>query len=353
MIFRQLFDTETSTYTYLLADKSEAVLIDCVFEQHLRDLALIRELDLKLLFTLETHVHADHVTGGWLMKQVLDSRIALSADSGAKCVDLALKHGDVITFGDISLEVRSTPGHTNGCLSFVMADKRMVFSGDALLIRGAGRTDFQEGSAESLYKSIHEQIYSLPDECLIYPAHDYSGRTVTTVAEEKAYNPRLGENVREQDFKGYMENLGLPHPKQLDIAVPANLRCGQPEGDQNMPHFPEWGPVIRTFAGVWQVEAEWVYQHIDSVRVIDVRENAEVEASLMGKIEGSTVLPLSELRERSDEVENDLPVICVCPAGARSAIAAGIFEKAGISKVANLRGGLLAWRSLGLPINNE
>jgi sulfur dioxygenase len=225
LIFRQLFDAETSTFTYLLGCEAtrQAVLLDCVFEQHLRDVALVRELGLDLALTLETHVHADHVTGGWLMKQAVGSRIALSADAGAVGADVLLRHGDVVDFGRERLGVRATPGHTNGCLSFVLADESMAFTGDSLLIRGAGRTDFQQGSAATLYRSVHEQLYSLPDDCLLYPAHDYNGRGVTTVAEEKAYNPRLGAGVREQDFQGYMDNLGLPHPKKLDIAVPANL----------------------------------------------------------------------------------------------------------------------------------
>ena len=186
MIFRQLFDTETSTFSYLLADEGsrKAVLIDCVFEQHLRDLALVRELELDLLFTLETHVHADHVTGGWLMKQALGSRIALSADAGAEGLDCPLRDGDVVEFGATTLEVRATPGHTDGCLSYLLADHSVVFTGDSLMIRGAGRTDFQQGSAVTLYRSVHDQLYSLPDACLIYPGHDYSGRTVTGVAEE-------------------------------------------------------------------------------------------------------------------------------------------------------------------------
>lgn len=353
MIFRQLYDSETSTFSYLLGDETtrQAVLIDSVFEQHLRDLALIRELGLELVSTLETHVHADHVTGAWLMKEALGSRIALSADAGAEGADVLLHHGDVVAFGKLSLGVRATPGHTNGCLSFVLPDESMAFSGDALLIRAAGRTDFQQGSAVTLYRSVHEQLFSLPDACLIYPAHDYSGRCVTSVAEERAFNPRLGEGVREQDFQGYMDNLGLPHPKKLDIAVPANLRCGRPDEAVTAPHAPAWGPVIRTFAGVWQIEPEWVYRHLGELFVLDVREHEEVAASPMGRVAGSLVIPLSQLRDRCDDVPRDRPVVCVCPAGARSAVAAGILEKAGVPEVANLRGGLLAWRSLGLPVD--
>ena len=352
MIFRQLFDGESSTLSYLLADERtrEAVLIDSVFEQHLRDLALIRELGLNLRYTLETHVHADHVTGAWLFKQALGSEIAVAAAGGAKGVDRELAAGDVIRVGSIALEVRATPGHTDGCVSYVVDDERMAFTGDALLIRGAGRTDFQQGSPGTLYHSVREQIFSLPGDYLLYPGHDYSGRLVTAVAEERAHNPRLGDGVREQDFVGYMNNLGLPHPKQMAAAVPANLQCGRPEDPDSAPHEPAWGPVIRTYAGVWQIEPEWVYHHAAELHFVDVRERAEISASPMGLLPRSLVIPLAELRDHIDEVPRDRPVVCICPAGARSAIAAGILEKAGIHEVANLRGGLLAWRAAGFPV---
>jgi len=355
MIFRQLFDAESSTFSYLLADPEtrEALLIDCVFEQHLRDLALLRELGLTLRLTLETHVHADHVTGAWLMKRALGSEIGVAAAADVDGADRGLVHGDVLEVGGLRIEVRATPGHTDGCLSYVLPERRMALTGDALLIRGAGRTDFQQGSAATLFRSVREQILSLPPDFLLYPAHDYSGRCVTTVAEERAHNPRLGDGVREQDFVGYMENLGLPHPAKLDRAVPANLQCGRPDDPESAPHAPDWGPVIRTFAGVWQIEAEWVHRHAGEVAVVDVREQVEVDASPMGRLPGSVVIPLSQLRERSDEVERDRPVICVCPAGARSAIAAGLLEKAGVAKVANLRGGILAWRAAGLPVETS
>ena len=165
MLFRQLFDQGSSTYSYLLADSlsRDAVLIDPVFEQHSRDLALLRELELTLRFTLDTHCHADHVTGAWLMKRALGSRIALAAAYGAENVDLPLRHGDQVAFGAESLWVRATPGHTAGCLSFVSPDQRLAFTGDALLVRGAGRTDFQQGSAQRLFHSIREQLFTYCD----------------------------------------------------------------------------------------------------------------------------------------------------------------------------------------------
>ncbi len=355
LIFRQLFDRETSTFTYLLADEDsrEALLIDSVFEQHLRDLALIRELELTLKTTLETHVHADHVTGAWLMKQALGSEIAVAADAGASGHDRALAPGDTVRAGSLCLEVRATPGHTAGCLSYVAVAQKMVFTGDALLIRSAGRTDFQQGNPRQLYQSVRQQLFSLADDYTVYPAHDYSGRCATTIGEERAHNPRLGDRVGEQDFVGYMENLGLPHPNQLAVAVPANLTCGRPSETVKAPEAPQWGPVIRTYAGVWQIEPEWVYRQGAAVEIIDVREHEEVKASPMGLIRGSRVIPLSVLRDKVDEVPRDRPVVFVCPAGARSAIAATIAEKAGITRVANLRGGLLEWRALGLPFGES
>ncbi|MBL8606246.1 MAG: MBL fold metallo-hydrolase, partial [Myxococcales bacterium] len=230
MLFRQLFDQVSSTYTYLLADEASghAVLVDPVFEQHARDAALIRELSLTLVCTLDTHCHADHVTGAWLMKAAFGSKIGLSKRYGAQNVDLPLAHGDVVRFGARSLEVRATPGHTSGCLAYVLDDRSMVFTGDALLVRGAGRTDFQEGDAGLLYRSIHAELFSLPDGCAVWPGHDYEGRTSTTIGEERRHNPRIGGGAREEDFVRYMSNLALPHPKQIAVALPANLRAGQP-----------------------------------------------------------------------------------------------------------------------------
>ncbi len=212
LIFRQLLDPASSTYTYLLGDSEQAVLIDPVFEHEQRDSALLRELGLQLVATLDTHVHADHVTAAWLLKQRCGSQILLSEDSGAANADRLLKHGDRVSFGTRSLEVRATPGHTSGCLSYVLDDHSMAFTGDSLLIRGCGRTDFQQGSPDKLFSSVKAQILSLPSACLLYPAHDYRGLTVTSVAEEQRFNPRLGGDVDAADFAGYMNNLGLPHP---------------------------------------------------------------------------------------------------------------------------------------------
>ncbi len=353
LVFRQLFDATSSTYTYLLGDpvSRSAVIIDTVFEQHLRDRALVDELGLQLVATLETHCHADHVTGAWLMQQATGCRIGISGRyrpvvDGA---DLLLEHGDRVEFGGRSLEVRATPGHTAGCLTFVLDDLGMVFTGDALLIRGAGRCDFQEGDARLLFRSITQQIFSLPDDCLLFPAHDYSGRTMSSVGDEKAHNPRIGGHADERDFVVFMENLRLPHPKQIDIAVPGNMCSGRPVDAAAPP--PAWGPVRQTYAGTLEVEPDWVAENLSSVHVLDVRPLEETQESL-GRVPGSQLIPLPELNVRVSEVPRDKPVITVCHSGTRSALACAILRGAGLGRYANMRGGMLAWSLMGLPAEN-
>ncbi len=228
MIFRQLFDPETSTYSYLLADEAtrEAVLIDSVREQLERDLTLLRELGLTLVYALETHVHADHVTASGRLREETGAKIAISADAGVSNADVGLRDGDAVRFGSHTLEARATPGHTNGCMTFVCREAGMAFTGDALLIRGCGRTDFQQGDAKMLYKSVHDKILSLPDDTALYPGHDYKGRMLTTVAEEKQFNARLGTGKTERQFEEIMNGLNLAYPKRIDEAVPANLESG-------------------------------------------------------------------------------------------------------------------------------
>jgi len=228
VLFRQLFDPETSTYTYLLADEAsrEAVLIDTVIEQFERDYVLLRELDLELAYTLETHVHADHVTASGRFRAALGSQIAVGVDSGVTNADVALGDGDTVRFGSNVLTARTTPGHTHGCATYACLDAGMAFTGDALLIRGCGRTDFQQGDAATLFASIREKIFTLPDETLLYPGHDYRGRMVTTVSEEKRFNPRIGIDKSESDFVSIMETVRLAPPRNLEIAVPANLESG-------------------------------------------------------------------------------------------------------------------------------
>ncbi len=349
MIFRQLFDPTSSTYTYLLADPAtrEAVLIDPVFEQVRRDAALVAELGLRLTWTLETHVHADHVTGAWLLRERCGSRIALAAAAGAEGADRQLAPGDRLAFGPRHLEVRATPGHTDGCISVVLDDRSMAFTGDALLIRGCGRTDFQQGSAERLFRSVHEQLLTLPEACLLYPAHDYRGCTVTSVAEERRWNPRFGGTSSVGDFVGYMTHLNLPHPKQMARAVPANLRCGRPAGDVHPPPEPQWAPLAWTFAGLWEITPQALEERLDAVQVVDVREADEFHGAL-GHIDGARLIPLGTLAGRVDEIDRTRPVVTVCRSGTRSAQAAVLLAKAGFEQVANLAGGMLRWRAEGL-----
>ncbi|XP_078062918.1 persulfide dioxygenase ETHE1, mitochondrial-like [Mustelus asterias] len=226
LIFRQLFEKISCTYTYILADphSKEAVIIDPVIDEVNRDVQLIQQLGLKLLYAANTHCHADHVTGTGVLKKILPGcRSVIAKDIGA-LADIHIQDGSTINFGDFYLEARSTPGHTDGCLTYVLNDKSMAFTGDALLIRGCGRTDFQSGCPRTLYNSVHSRIFTLPGDCMLYPAHDYTGRTVTTVEEEKKFNPRLTKPLAE--FIDLMNNLNLPKPAQIDVAIPANLQCG-------------------------------------------------------------------------------------------------------------------------------
>jgi len=355
LVFRQLFDPQSSTYTYLLGDSiaCEALLIDPVFEHVRRDAALLRELGLRLVATLDTHVHADHVTGAWWHRAGSGSQIMLAEAARAQGADRWLRHGDRVSFGHRYVEVRATPGHTNGCLTYVLDDQSRAFTGDSLLIRGCGRTDFQQGSPERLYRSVHEQIFSLPAHCLLCPAHDYRGLTVTSVAEERQFNPRLGGDVSEADFTGYMNNLGLAHPKLMDIAVPANLRCGETDPCAVTAQDPSWAPLSCNFSGVWEIQPT-VLEHCiagkraHDIQVIDVREPAEFSDAL-GHIPGARLLPLSELVARSAEIDKERPVVTVCRSGARSAQATVLLQKSGFAQVANLAGGMLRWRAEALP----
>jgi len=227
LFFRQLFDRESCTYSYVLADPTtrEAIIIDPVLEMLDRDLELLNEHGLILKYALNTHVHADHVTSTGKMKTRLDGfKSVLSGTYKTAISDVKVQHGDSLYFGDRFVECRATPGHTDGCLTYVLDDHSMAFTGDALLIRGCGRTDFQSGDAALLYKSVWEQIFSLPQCCKLYPGHDYKGRQVSSVWEEIRFNTRLTKT--KDEFIHLMNTLGLPKPAKIDIAVPANLKCG-------------------------------------------------------------------------------------------------------------------------------
>lgn len=226
MIFRQLYEPISSTYTYLLGceETGQAVLIDPVINAIDRDLQLIQQLKLRLACSVDTHVHADHITAALHLKQRVGSRIAAPAIEQLPCVDLPVQEGQPLQIGSISLNGLHTPGHTDGHFSYQLGER--LFSGDALLIDGCGRTDFQNGDAETLYRSVTQKLFTLGDEVLVYPAHDYSGRHVSTIAQEKARNPRLGGGRTLEEFKKIMEELKLPYPKFIDYAVPGNQQCG-------------------------------------------------------------------------------------------------------------------------------
>lgn len=227
MIFRQLFELETSTYSYLLGCErtGRACLIDPVASEVDQYLELLSNLKLKLVYTMETHVHADHITGAGLLREKLGSKSVVHRDAGAMCADLLVTDGVTLQVGDLDIEVRHTPGHTSGCVSYAMADR--VFTGDALLIGGSGRTDFQQGDAGQLYDSITTKLFSLPADTLVYPGHDYQGNTVSTIKQELAKNARLGGGRSRDEFIAIMHELKLAYPKFIDRALPANQSCGQ------------------------------------------------------------------------------------------------------------------------------
>jgi len=237
MIFRQLFEPASSTYTYLLACDSTgvAVLIDPVAEMVERDLRVIGELGLRLAYTLETHVHADHITSGAALREATGCQVAGPAMDGLRCRDVGLQEGEVFRVGTLEIHPLFTPGHTDGHHSYLVdtGSHTMVFTGDGLLIDGCGRTDFQSGDAATLYHSIHDKLFTLPDETLVYPGHDYAGRQLSTIGQEKARNPRLGGGKTEAEFVAIMAGLNLAYPQKIDVALPGNQRCG--DGSAQVP----------------------------------------------------------------------------------------------------------------------
>jgi len=233
MIFRQLFEPVSSTYTYLIGCErtGQAALIDPVLETVERDLGLIQDLGLTLACTIETHIHADHVTGAGRLRALSGSKAGFPQASGAEFVDFTLSEGTPVAIGELSLRPLYTPGHTDDHHAYLLdaCGSAHLFTGDALLIEGCGRTDFQNGDAATLYRSVHDKIFTLGDETLVYPAHDYNQRLVSCVGQEKARNPRLGGGKSVDEFISIMAGLNLPRPKQIDVAVPANRKSGEIE----------------------------------------------------------------------------------------------------------------------------
>lgn len=335
MILRQLFDRDSSTYTYLVADPEsrQAALIDTVKEQIDRDLQLIAELDLKLTYVLDTHVHADHVTAAGEIVERTEAQSVAGVD-GAVCALRHVSHGDALPLGKLEIQVLGTPGHTDDSLSYLVGDA--VFTGDALLIRGCGRTDFQNGDAATLYESITGVLFNLPADTRVFPGHDYRGHTQSSVGEERANNPRLANRTKEQ-FIELMNNLQLVKPARIDEAVRANRVCGKP------PTAFSDAPLAA--AGYFQMEAADFVGSAPSARIIDVREPSEFIGDL-GHLDGAELVPLSTVTLLAQDWPRDEPLLLVCRSGRRSALAAQELLKLGFERVANLEGGMLAYHQV-------
>jgi sulfur dioxygenase len=347
MFFKQLFDLTTSTYTYLIADDEthEAVLIDPVIEQLERDLKLVREHGLTLKYILETHVHADHITASLALKQATGAQTAVSLDCNAQGYDRMLEEGKVILFGREEILVMATPGHTSGSVSYLWRDR--VLTGDTLLIGGCGRTDFQNGSAEALWLSITEKLFRLDDQVLVYPGHDYKGRRVSSIGEEKQFNARLAGKSRE-GFIDIMNNLNLPMPNRLQEAVPANLvgGVGLAESDfLRVQVASDRGAPLRSVSA----QQLAVLAGSGKLHILDVRTPGEF-ASL--RIAGSVNVPFERLDPPAllGRFGADTALYCVCQTGTRSQLAADRLRAAGFTNVVHVDGGTNAWTSADLPL---
>jgi sulfur dioxygenase len=339
MIFRQLFDSVSGTYSYLLASRygGEALIVDPVLEKVDRYLKLMEELDLKLVKAVDTHLHADHITGLGALRDRTQCITVMGEQSKVDVVSMRIGEGDKLRIEGVSLDVLYTPGHTDDSYSFVMGDR--VFTGDTLLIRGTGRTDFQNGSARAQYESL-QRLLRLPDETLVFPAHDYKGDTVSTIGEEKQFNPRL--QVKSVDeYVALMDNLHLPNPKMMDVAVPANMRQGLMQAE-----------IARRGWAVSAPEAQALLGRPD-VALIDLRERAEREKH--GVISGSLHAPYAELRENIGPggilhelaVATGKSLLFYCAFGERSAMAVQAAQDAGIASARHIEGGIGAWRAAG------
>lgn len=347
-IFYQMFEHESSTYTYLLADvdSKEAILIDPVIETIDRDLKLVSELGLKLLYILDTHVHADHITSAGAIRDKVKAKTCVSKYSGVKCADILLEEGSKITFGKHIVQVLETPGHTDSCLTFKIGNK--LFTGDALLIRGNGRTDFQQGSADKLYDSIHK-IFNLGDELTVYPAHDYKGQTKTTVGLEKKYNPRIGQGKSKAEFIEIMRNLKLANPKKIMEAVPANMVCGFKQEARTLD--------FEVNNNVPEIKPNEVYKNLDTitnkVRLIDVRSKEEFNGEL-GHIKGSELITLGpDLTAFLQNGDKSEEIVFICRSGARSGTATEESIKLGYKFSANMIGGMILWNENHFPVERR
>jgi len=345
MIFRQLFDSTSGTYTYLLASRrgGEALIIDPVLEKVDRYVQLVRELDLRLVKAVDTHLHADHITGLGALRDRTHCVTVMGERSKVDVVSMRLSEGDRLTIEGVALDVLYTPGHTDDSYSFLLNDR--VFTGDTLLIRGTGRTDFQNGDARAQYDSIFNKLLRLPDETMVFPAHDYKGETVSTIGEEKRFNPRL--QVRSIDeYVEVMNNLHLPNPKMMDVAVPANMRVGLAQDE-----------IARRGWSLTACEAAALIGRSD-VAFIDLRERGEREKH--GIIPGSLHAPYPDLPENvaAGGMLHELAcatgkrIVFYCAFGERSAMAVQAAQDSGIASACHITGGIDAWRKADGPLGH-
>ena len=343
MIFRQLFDSVSGTYSYLLASRpgGEALILDPVLEKADRYCQLLRELDLKLVKAVDTHLHADHVTGLGELRDRTHCITIMGEQSKADVVAMRVSEGDKVTIEGITLDVMYTPGHTDDSYCYLMGDR--VFTGDTLLIRGTGRTDFQNGSARAQYDSIFNRLLKLPDETMVFPAHDYKGDTVSTIGEERRYNPRL--QVRSVDeYVELMNNLKLPNPKMMDVAVPANMHVGLHQDD-----------LARQGLAFTAIEAIASLGRPD-ILLVDLREASEraKHGTLPGALHapypsiGDSLKPGGVLREVATATGRR--IVFFCAYGERSAMAVNAAREAGLDNPAHIAGGIDAWKKAGGPV---
>jgi len=340
VIFRQLFDSASSTYTYLVASRhgGEALIIDPVLEKVERYLQLLRELDLHLVKALDTHLHADHITGSAALRDRTHCVTVMGEQTKADIVSMRVADGDRIDIEGLSLEALYTPGHTDDSYCFLMDDR--VFTGDTLLIRGTGRTDFQNGDARAQYESIFNRLLKLPDETLVYPAHDYKGDMVSTIGEERRFNPRL-QVASADDYAALMGGLALANPKMMDVAVPANMHIGLHQDE-----------IARKGWAVSADEAQQALGRRDTA-FVDLRERSEREKH--GAIPGALHAPYGALQENIAQggILHELAqatgktILFYCAYGERSAMAVEAAQQAGIATARHIAGGLDAWKKAG------